>query len=182
MAVIEAGTAVPTGTWHADAIHSSVGFSVKHSGIATFRGTLNAVEATVVGGEEPKLRGSARIDDLTTQDENLTAHLHSPEFFDVERYPELTFESSEIRRAGEELAIEGTLTIKGVSRPVTISGTITDTVVDAYGNDRFGLALETTIDRTQFGLKWNAPLPGGDMLLANDVRIVADLSLVKEAA
>ena len=180
MAVIEV-TAVPTGTWQADPVHSSVGFSVRHSGIATFRGTMNPVEATLVGGEEPKLRGSVRVENVETQDENLTGHLHSPEFFDVERYPELTFESSQIRRVGDELEIDGTLTIKGVSRRVAIRGTITDTVADAYGNDRLGLALETTIDRTEFGLKWNAPLPGGDMLLANDVRISADLSLAKKA-
>jgi polyisoprenoid-binding protein YceI len=113
------------------------------------------------------------------KDENLEAHLQSPDFFDAERYPQLTFEASDITRSGDDLAIRGEITIKGHTEPVEIQGHIIDPVQDPYGSERIGLQLEATVDRTKFGVSWNNPLPSGDAALANDVRIIADLQLVK---
>jgi polyisoprenoid-binding protein YceI len=167
-------TAVPAGTWQADPVHSSVGFAVKYLGVATFTGELTNFEATLKDGE---LAGKARVESVEVKDENLKAHLQAPDFFDAERHPEVSFSG---RDAGEG-RFAGELTIKGVTQPATLEGTITGPVTDPYGNERYGLALTTVVDRTAFGLNWNAPLPGGGFALANDVTLKADLSLVKAA-
>jgi len=115
------------------------------------------------------------------KDPNLEAHLQSPEFFDAERSPQLSFRSSSVKRAGNDVTADGEITIKGETRPVQLRGTISDPITDPWGNERFGLKLETTVDRTQFGLEWNNPLPTGEPALANEVRLIADLQLVKAA-
>jgi polyisoprenoid-binding protein YceI len=166
--------AVPTGTWQADPVHSSVGFAVKYLGVATFTGELTNFEATLKDGE---LVGKARVESVEVKDENLKAHLQAPDFFDAERHPEVSFSGRDVG----EGRFEGQLTIKGVTQPATLAGTITGPVTDPYGNERYGLALTTVVDRTAFGLNWNAPLPGGGFALANDVTLKADLSLVKAA-
>ena len=91
----------------------------------------------------------------------------------------MRFETEKLRRNGDEVEVDGELTIKGITRPVTLTGTITDPIQDAYGNDRIGLTLTTTVDRTAFGLAWNIPLPTGKAALANDVTLTAELYLVK---
>jgi polyisoprenoid-binding protein YceI len=169
---------IPTGTWAVDPIHSSIGFAVKHMGVTPFRGGFKTFDATLADGT---LVGSAPVETIQTDDENLTAHLLSPEFFDTERYPVLHFESSEIRRYGDEVTIDGLLTLKGESRPVELRGTITGPLSDPYGNSRLGLELETTIDRTEFGINWNAELPSGGQVLADDVKLSAQLELVQQA-
>ncbi len=115
------------------------------------------------------------------QDENLNAHLLAPDFFDAERHPELRFSSSDVRRDGDDLVVEGELTIKGVTRPVQLRGTISGPGVDAYGNDRLGLELETEVDRRLFGLEWNSELPGGGLAVSNEATLSGQLSLVKGA-
>ena len=177
MSITEAVQAIPTGTWKSDPVHSSLGFAVQHMGVSPFRGTASDFEA-ILGGDQ--LVGSARVESITTPDENLTGHLLSPEFFDAERHPELRFESSEILRDGDELVVPGVLTLKGVSRPVELRGTITGPLADPYGQQRVGIELETTVDRTDFGIDWNADLPSGGKVLADDVELTARLELVQE--
>jgi polyisoprenoid-binding protein YceI len=167
---------LPTGTWHLDPVHSSIGFELAYMG-GVFRGQFREVEATIAAGG---VTGSAKVASVDVKDENLTAHLQSPEFFDVERFPELRFASTEIE-GGEELTIRGKITIKGVTLPVELTGRATEPLTDAYGRERFGLTLETTVDRTAFGLNWNLPLPSGEPALANEVTLVAELFFVKEA-
>ena len=125
------------------------------------------------------MNGSANVAGIKVQDENLAAHLLSPEFFDAERTPEITFAAEDIRRSGDDVTINGELAIKGTTRPVELTGTIADPIEDAYGNERIGLTVETAIDRTQFGLNWNLPLPNGKPALANDVTMTAELYLVR---
>jgi len=167
---------IPTGTWTADVIHSSVAFEVQYMGIATFSGTVKEFEATLADG---LISGSAEIASLETKDENLHAHLLAPDFFDAERFPEVSFASTAVSGDGTQVEFEGTVTIKGVTQPATLTGTITGPVTDPYGNPRYGLQLETTIDRTQFGITWNAPMPDGSNALADDVTLKADLALVE---
>jgi polyisoprenoid-binding protein YceI len=176
MTTTEIRQALPTGTWHLDPVHSSIGFEVPYMG-GTFRGQFRDVEATAADGG---VTGSAKVASVDVKDENLAAHLQSPEFFDVDRYPELRFASSEIE-TGEELTIRGEITIKGVTQPVELTGRATEPLTDAYGRERFGLTLRTTLDRTVFGLNWNLPLPSGEPALSNDVILVAELFFVKEA-
>ncbi len=169
--------AVPTGTWSADRIHSTVGFAVPYIA-GTFQGTFSDFEARLSGGA---LRGSAEVSSVEVKDSNLAAHLQSPEFFDAERFPQLSFAANEIARSGDELTIAGELTLKGHTEPVVITGHINDPAPDPFGGERLGLQLEAKVDRTRFGLNWNNPLPSGDPALANEVTIVVDLQLVKES-
>jgi polyisoprenoid-binding protein YceI len=175
--ITEQTTDVPTGTYVADTVHSSVGFEVPYA-VATFSGTVPGFEARLVDG---RLEGSAQIETLQLKDENLSAHLLSPEFFDAERHPVLTF-AGDLRRDGGKATVQGEVTIKGITQPVTLEGTIVGPAVDHFGKTRVGLKLETVIDRTQFDINWNMPLPNGEPALANEVTLKADLTLVAEEA
>jgi polyisoprenoid-binding protein YceI len=169
--------ALPTGTWSADGVHSTVGFAVPYLA-GTFQGTFSDFEARLGDGV---LHGTADVGSVQVKDPNLEAHLQSPDFFDAERFPQLSFEARDISRSGDELTIAGELTLKGHTEAVEIEGHVSDPGPDPYGGERFGLQLETTVDRTRFGINWNNPLPSGDPALANDVTIVVDLQLVKES-
>ena len=164
-----------TGTSRADAVHSRIEFAIEYM-TGTFRGSFSPFEATL---EDGVLRGSAQVADVKVQDENLSSHLQSPDFLDAERTPTISFESSELRRDGEELIVAGALTIRGVTHPVDLTGTVGDPFADPYGKERFWLRLEGNIDRTAFGIDWNNPLPSGEPALANDVAVTAELYLVR---
>jgi len=170
---------VSAGSWKIDPIHSHVGFAVKHMVVANFRGSFDRYDGGIVAGDDgqPVLTGTVDVGSIVVKDENLAAHLQSPEFFDAERHPELSFSGT----ATAPGAFEGEITIKGVTKPATLAGTIVGPVTDAYGNERYALRLETVIDRTDFGIEWNAPLPGGGFALSNNVKLKADLTLVKAA-
>jgi polyisoprenoid-binding protein YceI len=165
---------IPTGTWKADTVHSRVAFEVAYA-VATFSGEVPDFEATL---EDGKLTGVARIASIQVKEENLQAHLLSPEFFDAERHPEVTFASHEIRREGDNVEIDGEITIKGITQPAKLSGIATGPAVDHFGAKRFGLSLTTTVDRTKFDINWNMPLPNGEPALSNEVTLKADLTLV----
>jgi polyisoprenoid-binding protein YceI len=171
---------LPTGSWSLDPVHSQVGFAVEYV-IGTFRGSFSPIDAKLDVSEDggATLVGSVPVKGVKVQDENMTAHLESPEFFDAERTPQITFESSRIERSGDDVTVAGDLTIRGVTLPVEAKGTISEPVDDPYGGVRFGLRLEATIDRTKFGLNWNNPLPSGKPSLANPVTLTADLVLAR---
>jgi len=173
-------TVAPTGTWNLDPIHSRVDFEVSYLA-GTFKGEFHEIGAELtVDAERASLEGTAKVASVDVRDENLSAHLQSPDFFDAERHPELRFSAEEIRLDGDrKVSVAGELTIKGVTRPVTVTGTVTAPLVDPYGNERIGLNLSTKIDRTDFGVNWNNPLPSGEPSLANDVTILAELQFVR---
>ena len=168
MAAVESITAAPAGTWQADPVHSHVAFEVTYAGVNTFRGSFHEYGATIADG---RLEGQAEVASIDVKDEQLKGHLQTPDFFDAERFPEITFSSDDL-----EL---GELTIKGVTRPVELSTTISAPNVDPFGRERFGLRLETTVDRNEFGISWNAPNQGGGNYLGDDVKLVAELAFVK---
>ena len=175
--ITETQTDVPTGTWKADTVHSSVGFEIPYA-VATFTGTVDDFEATLADG---KLAGSARIESIQLKEENLRAHLLSPEFFDAERQPVVSF-SGDLARDGGVATLDGEITIKGITQPVVLEGSIVGPAVDHFGATRVGLKLATTIDRTKFDMNWNMPLPNGEPALSNEVTLKAELTLVAEAA
>jgi polyisoprenoid-binding protein YceI len=174
-------TAIPAGTYTLDTVHSHVGFAVKHMVVATFRGRFETFDATLEVSDDgaPRLIGTVDVTSIEVKDDNLAAHLQSPDFFDTERHPELRFESDSIRLDGGDAVVDGRLTIKGQTRPVEARGTIVGPHEDIAGNTKLGLELTAIVDRTEFGLKWNAPLPKGGMALGNDVTLSVDLELVK---
>jgi polyisoprenoid-binding protein YceI len=175
--ITQQATSVPTGTFVADTVHSSVGFEVPYA-VATFSGTVRDFEASLADG---KLTGSAKIESIQTKDENLQSHLLSPEFFDAERHPVLRF-TGDLERDGSNARVEGEITLKGITQPVVLEGTIVGPAVDHFGKTRVGIKLETVIDRTKFDINWNMPLPNGEPALANEVTLTADLTLVAQEA
>jgi polyisoprenoid-binding protein YceI len=183
MSVTEAtptSTGLPAGSWTLDPTHSSAGFAVKHMVVATFRGRFDRFDATLsVDQDSAELIGTVDVGSLKVKDENLQAHLGSPEFFDLERYPELTFRSTAIRRDGDQLTIDGELTIKGHTHPVQARGTIAGPAITFGDVPKVGITLEAIIDRTEFGLEWNAPLPKGGFALENEVKLTVELELAQ---
>jgi len=170
-------TAIPAGTWKIDPAHSRVEFSIRHMGIASIRGSFADYEGVIAGGEEPRVSGAVRVASVDTGDEARDGHLQSPDFFDAERFPELTFASTRF----DDGKVVGDLTIRGVTREVELDARVTGAGTDPWGNERLGLELEGEIDRHDFGVSWNTPLPTGGLLLGDTVRLTAGFSAVKEA-
>jgi polyisoprenoid-binding protein YceI len=171
----------PAGTWALDPVHSSASFAVKHMVVATFRGRFEEFDVTLTADEngDAKLAGTVKADTIVVKDENLGEHLKSPDFFDTERYPEITYVSNAVRRNGDELIVDGELTIKGNTHTVEARGTITDPAVTFGDVEKIGVTLEAIVDRTLYGLEWNAPLPKGGFALDNDVKLIVELELAK---
>lgn len=169
------GTAVPTGAWTIDPTHSAVGFTVTYMGVAPFQGAFRSFEATL---DEQGLRGVAQAASVDVENDQLAEHLASPDFFDSSTYPELSFEAGAPSREGDRVTFEGVLEVKGHRAPITLRGTIADPVSDPWGNRKLGLALTGTVDRNAVGLTWNAPLPEGGSMLADEVELAATLVFV----
>jgi polyisoprenoid-binding protein YceI len=174
-----ATTLIPTGTWTIDPVHSTVEFHVTYAGVTTVKGRAPLLAGTIRGGEEPAIEGTISVAGLATFDETRDAHLRSPDFFDAERHPELRFASTSVSARNGELVVRGDLTIRGVTKPAELRGTFTGPVIDPWGNERIGLDLATTVDRTEFGVDWNAPLPSGDSLLPDLIPVFASFSAIR---
>jgi polyisoprenoid-binding protein YceI len=174
---------LPAGTYAGDPIHSTFGFQVRHQGIQLFRGSFDDVAVTVTSdGESLSIEGAAKVDSIVVRLADLKGHLLGDDFFAADKHPEIAFRSTAVRTEGEKIEVEGDLTIKGVTNHVVAQGTLTGPVTGLAGAPVVGLALETVIDRTQYGLTWNADLPSGGKALANDVKIVVEAELVKAEA
>jgi|SRR5215218_1506787 len=172
-------TFAPAGTWQLDPTHSTVSFGVPYLA-GTFKGQFHDVEAKLeVTEQAATLSGVARVESVDVREENLNAHLQSPDFFDVERHPELRFTADRIDLDGDAVDVRGEIEIKGVTKQIEVTGTAIAPLTDGFGRERIGLALKTTVDRTDFGLNWNMDLPTGGKSLGNDVAIVAELYFVR---
>jgi polyisoprenoid-binding protein YceI len=181
MATVTQQTAIPTGTWKSDPVHSSVGFSVKHMVVATFRSAFTDFDVTLDNSDgEPRLYGAVHVPSVDVRDETLKGHLLSPDFFDAERTPEITFTSTGIRAEGDELIVDGELTIKDTTKSVEARGTIVGPVQNIAGREGIGIELSTTVDRRDFGLNWNAELPKGGFAVENAVTLTVHLELAPE--
>jgi len=177
MSTIEAQRTIPAGKYAADRAHSSVEFTIAHMDISTIRGSFLTFEASLDGGDQPHISGVIETGSADTHDETRDGHLKSPDFFDVERFPTASFSGSLV--APDRVA--GELTLRGVTRPVEMTATVTGPAVDPWGNDRVGIELEGSVDRHDFGVSWNIDLPNGGKLLDDTVTLIASLSFVKQA-
>lgn len=166
-----------TGSWNFSPIHSSVTFSVPYV-VAKFRGSFDEVTATFENG---RLSGAAKVASISVKEQHLVGHLLAPDFFDAESHPEISFSSTSIAIDGDEVHLDGELTMKGVTKPLQATGMIEGPTEDYMGNTRLGFTLSTTIDRTEFGVDWNADLPKGGKALSNDVTLTAELEFSKAA-
>jgi polyisoprenoid-binding protein YceI len=178
-------TAVPTGTWKADPAHSSVEFSAKHLGIATVRGKFNEFEGTLEVGEDlasARAYGTVSAASLTTNEDQRDDHLRSEDFFHVEVHPHLSFASTAIRPVGEDsFEIEGELTMRGVTRPITLKAEVQGTESDPWGNERVGLEVSGRLNRRDWGMTFNQVLGSGNVLVSDRVKLSLDISAVKQA-
>jgi polyisoprenoid-binding protein YceI len=174
-------TQIPAGTWSIDPVWSSVEFEVRKLGLVPIKGRAVDFSGTIAGGEHPSIEGTVDATSITSFDETRDGHLQSPDFFDTQRYPELRFQSTDVSFEGDELVVDGDLTIKGTTKPVELRGSFLGSQPDITGSERIALELAGTIDRTAFSLDWNAPLPAGGFLLPNDVVLKTTFAAVKAA-
>lgn len=174
-----------TGTWTLDGSHSEIGFTVRHAGISKVRGRFTDATATVeVGASAAETKATAVVKTASfgSGDANRDGHVKSADFFDVEQFPEMTFEATSIEAKGDDYDVTGNLTIKGVTKPVTIETEFNGIAVDPFGNTRAGVSGETTISRKEFGLTWNAVLETGGVLVSDKVVISLDLAFIAPKA
>ena len=178
MSTETANQTVPAGAWIADPVHSAIQFAVTHNGIATFRSGFKEFSATLTGGAQPKLEGAVDAASIDIGEPQQKGHLLSPEFFDVDRVPQLKFESTDftVEQDGS-VRFEGTLEIRGESRSVAGTGKYIHTDAALTGGERIGLSLTAVVDRRDFGMNFQAPLPNGGNAVEWDVTITAELEL-----
>jgi polyisoprenoid-binding protein YceI len=183
MTITDTTTLIPTGTWAVDPAHSSVEFQVKHMGIATVRGSFNRFEGALeVGpGGELKAYGTVEAASVDTNEPQRDDHLRSPDFFHVDEHPQLTFESTSIEQIDDETyEIKGNLTMHGVTREITLRAELTGNDVDPWGNERVGLEVRGQLNRGDYGMRFNQVLGSGNMLVSDKVKLLLDVSAVKQ--
>ncbi|HZV74025.1 MAG TPA: YceI family protein [Conexibacter sp.] len=171
------------GTYTADPIHSSFAFAVRYMGVSTFRGTLGEVAATLTAGADGvALDGTAQVESISIRTpQQFRDHVLAADFFDVANHPQVAFRSTQIELTEDGRAVvDGELTLRGTTLPVHAEGSWAPEAETLSGR-RAHLALETTLDRTAYGLSWNADLPAGGKALANDVTLTVELALVAAA-
>jgi polyisoprenoid-binding protein YceI len=173
-----------SGTWVADPIHSTASFAVKHMIVSTFRAAFKQIEGTLdVDGDEIRLTGTVPVESIDIEQADFRAHVLSADFFDVENTPTVEFVSTAVRRGeGDAIEVDGELTVKGVTKPVTATGILIGPAVNIAGKDGVGIELETKLDKNDFGLEWNAPLPKGGFAISDDVTLSVHLELGRKEA
>jgi polyisoprenoid-binding protein YceI len=175
---------IPTGTYVIDPSHSEVSFSVRHAGVAKVRGQFRDFEGTVVVAdslEASSAQAAIVAASVETGDAKRDEHLRSRDFFAADERPTWTFTSNAVRPEGNDLVLEGDLTINGITRPVELDVEYNGSAVDAYGNERVGFSAETEINRKDFGLTWNVALEAGGFLVSDKAKIALEISAVKQA-
>ena len=181
-------TAAPAGTlttWSIDPAHSHVEFAVKHLMIATVKGRFAVVRGTVTTDEADPAKGQADIeidaDSIDTREPQRDTHLKSADFFEVEKFPKITFRSTRVTGVdGDSFKLVGDLTIRGMTRSVTLDVTSEGRGKDPWGGERAGFSATGKIKRSEFGLTWNQVLETGGFVVGDDIKIALDVELVKK--
>jgi polyisoprenoid-binding protein YceI len=176
-------TPIPTGTWSIDPAHSKIGFAVKHMGIATVRGEFSEFAGTleIDDAGQSRMQGTANAASIDTNEPQRDAHLRSADFFDADRYPQISFEATRVELLDEQsVAITGNLTMHGVTAQITLRAEVAGTDVDPYGNERVGLEVTGELSRGDFGMRFNQALGSGNMLVSDRVRLALDIQAVRQ--
>jgi polyisoprenoid-binding protein YceI len=183
MSVVESAREqlLSSGSWSVDTAHSTVKFRVKHMMIQTVHGRFRDFEGSIVAGDEPSVDGSVKVVSLETLNEERDAHLRSPDFFDVEHFPEISFHAVGVHfdRDGRHFALPGELTIKHVTRPILLVGELCANFADDEYGERLILALRGQLDRSDYGLVWNRMLETGGVLVGDTVDLMLDIAAVR---
>ena|ERR1051326_2330730 len=178
-------TQAQTTSWQIDPVHSSVSFSVDYMVLTEVTGRFNEFSGTLQQEGEDFTKSSVTLDikasSINTENEKRDGHLRSADFFDVQKYPELLFASKSFEKASENTyRITGDLTMHGITKPIVISAKYTGKAKDPWGNMRQGFKGTASLDRTDFGVKYNSALESGGLLIGKDVSIVLNIQLVKQ--
>lgn len=180
-----ATTLVPVGTWNVDPTHSKAGFAIKHMGIATVRGEFKEFQGALVIADTlsgARASGAVKAASVDTNETQRDEHLRSADFFDAANYPELSFESTKIESIDDEsFRITGNLTLHGVTKEIVLTAEVQGSDVDPWGNTRVGLEITGQLSRADYGMKFNQALGSGNVLVADKVKLVLDVSAVKQA-
>lgn len=169
------------GTWKIDQAHSEVSFSVRHLMITKVRGVFETVDVTIVTPEDPKnttIEAVIDVASVNTNQPDRDNHLRTSDFFLVDEHPTMTFTSTSLAVNGEDFTVEGNLTMRGVTKPVTLKGEFGGIIVDGYGQTKAGATASTTINRHDFGVSWNAALEAGGVTLGDNIKIDIDIQVV----
>ena len=174
---------IPTGVYNVDPTHSNVGFEVRHMGIATVRGKFATFEGKIdASGDSPVLEGRVDVSTIDTGDENRDGHLKGAEFFDAEQHPQISFHGTTTEAGADgRVTLKGEITIKGVTKPIELTGELAENGEDPWGNQRIGLEGRTEINRKDWGVNWNAPLEAGGILVSEKINLELDVSAVRQA-
>jgi len=174
-----------SGTWEIDPSHTTIGFRVRHAMVTTVHGQFTSFTGSLTLDGEQASQSSAQLHidvaSITTANEQRDEHLRSADFFDVANHPAIVFTSTSVSVTGEEFTVVGNLTIKEVTAPVTLTGTLGGVATDPFGNVRAGFEASAAIERRDFGLTWNAPLDKGGWLVSERVTITLDVSAIRQA-
>jgi polyisoprenoid-binding protein YceI len=174
------------GTWAIDPVHSEVSFTVRHMMVSKVRGRFDKFEGTIVTAEDPlasTVTASVELSSINTGQEQRDAHIRSADFFEVEKYPAMTFSSTALKGAEEGFILEGDLTLKGVTKSVAFELEVNGVGPDAYGGTRIGFSAVTHINRKDFGVDFNGPIPGvpGGVAVSDNVTINLEIEGVLQA-
>jgi polyisoprenoid-binding protein YceI len=175
-----------TGTYDIDATHSRLGFAAKHAMVATVRGGFEVYSGEVFLDEENPANSWAKVEidasSISTGNADRDAHLRTPDFFDLETHPTITFVSTKVEKVDDDVyTLIGDLTINGKANPVSIDWELTGTSTDPWGGFRAGFEGKTTVNRRDWGLAWNVALDKGGVLVSEKVKLEFDISAVKRA-
>ena len=169
------------GTWTLDPAHSEVSFTVRHLAISKVRGTFDRFDATVVTAENPEdstVVATIDVSSVNTNQKDRDNHLRTSDFFAIDEYPTMEYRSTGIRQDGDEFVLDGELTLRGVTKPVTLRGEFGGIITDGYGQTKAGASGSTKINRKDFGVNWNTALEGGGFTLGDEVTIAIDAQVV----
>lgn len=174
-------TELTTGTWKIDPTHSDLTFSVRHLAISKVRGTFESFDVTVVVDDDPTkttVEAVVQVGSVNTNQKDRDAHLHSSDFFKIDEFPTMTFTSTTVTADGDNFTVVGDLTLRGVTKSVTLNGEFGGVVTDGYGQVKAGATATTKINRKHFGVEWNLALEGGGLTLGDEVTINVELQVV----
>ena len=173
------------GTWDIDASHSTVGFSVRHMMVSKVRGYFTKFSGEIVTAEDPAqstVTASIDMDSIDTRQEQRDAHIRSADFFDADNHPQMTFRSTSVRTDGADWFVEGELTLKGHTKPVTLALEVNGFGPDAYGGTRAGFSAKTEISRKEFGVDIDMPMDGGGVVVGDKIAVELEIEAVLRAA
>ena len=173
------------GTWTIDPVHSDVSFTVRHMMVSKVRGHFRTFEGTFTTAEDPAdstVSATIKLDSIDTNQEQRNAHIRSADFFEVEKYPEMTYTSTAVRVDGDDWIIDGDLTLKGITKQVSLALEINGFGPDAYGGTRAGFTAKGEINRHDFNVSFNPALEGGGVVIGDKVTIVLEIEAVLDAA